>query len=83
MPRDDRCFDPSDARACRQVVALALSARGLHNKLAAKSVGFGDLARASRVFVKVDGYLPPGVEDEMAALAKGHGFSLSVPDRLA
>ena len=83
MPRDDGCFDPSDARACKQVVALALSARGLHNKLTAKSVGFGDLARGSRVFIKIDGCLPPGVEDEMIALAKGHGFSLSVPERFA
>jgi hypothetical protein len=83
MPRDDKCFNPSDARACRQVIALALSAHGLHNKLTAKSAGFYDLARASRVFVKIEGSLPPGVEEEMVALARGYGFSLSVPQVFA
>ena len=81
MPRDDRCFDPSNASACRQVIALALSAHDLRNKLTARTVRFEDLARGSRVFVKIEGFLPPGIEDEMALVAKGYGFSLSVPQR--
>jgi hypothetical protein len=83
MASDNRCFDAHDAKACKQVIALALSSKGLCNTVTARGVGFGDLARGHCVFIKIDGDLPSGVEEEMECLARGYGFRLSVPQRFA
>jgi hypothetical protein len=43
-------------------------------KLTARTIGFSDLARGSSIFVKIHGWQPNPVWDELKTLAHRNGF---------
>lgn len=67
-------FDPSDARACRKVIAQALADRGLFNRLTARTIGFQDLAGADMVFVTIHDWTEGARFAELETIARAHGF---------
>lgn len=65
---------PITFNCAKKLIRSALSARGLENKLTAKTIDFSDLARASCVFVTVHGWRPDPLAAELERLAGEHGF---------
>ena len=67
------------ANECKKTAAIILRGCGVnYDRLTAREVGFEDLARASRVFVKVHGIKPGGAPNLACATARDHGFTLQV-----
>jgi len=61
----------------KQIIKKELDARGLkYDKLTAKAVDFSDLGRESCIFVKVHGWEPNPVWDELKAVAVANGFRI-------
>lgn len=61
--------------ACKKIIAAELQQLGLpYTKLTARTVSFLDLARDSRVFVKIHGWQPNPALSGVEALAKQRGF---------
>ena len=65
---------PADAK---RIIEAALTARKLpFTKLTARTVGFQDLARADCIFVKIHGWTPNPVWEELKLIAKQHHFCI-------
>jgi len=59
----------------KTIIKQAIESRGLQfAKLTAKTVDFTDLARCSRIFVKVHGWQPNPAWSDLQAIAKTNGF---------
>lgn len=67
-------FDPTDARACKRLIAEALGAMGLTHRLSARTIGFADLGGGSMVFVSVHDWHPDPRFENLVTLARAHGF---------
>ena len=61
----------------KKIIRAALSARGMANKLTAKSVDFADLARGACVFVTVHGWKPDPYADDLESAARDNGFRVT------
>ena len=67
---------PTPHRA-KAIIRAELERQGLiYTKLTARTVDFTDLARAKCVFVKIHGWQPNPVWDDLQALAVRHGFRI-------
>lgn len=64
---------PNEAK---RIIADALRQNGREHKLTARSVSFSDLARGSRVYVKIHDWEPNPIADALESLARSHGFAL-------
>lgn len=64
---------PNEAK---RITASKLAELGLTHKLTARTIGFQDLARDDRVFVKIHDWQPSPLADEITAVAREHGFSI-------
>jgi hypothetical protein len=59
----------------KKVIAEKLNSLGLPAyKLTAKTISFMDLARGSKLFVKIHGWQPSPLWDELQKVAKDNGF---------
>ena len=58
----------------KTAVKTWLAQKGLDHKVTARTIDFTDLARASKVFVKVHGWKPDQSWLELETLAKKNGF---------
>ncbi len=63
--------------AAKKIIERELIARSVpFTKLAAQTVHFTDLARTSRIFVKIHGWQPNPVWGELKRIAVAHGFHI-------
>ena len=62
--------------AMKRIIRDKLASFGMDNKLTAKTVSFVDLARANMVFVKVHGWKPNPVANDLEGLARTNGFRI-------
>ena len=59
----------------KKIVAEWLAGNNLpYHKLSARTVDFADLARGSKLFVKVHGWKPNSIWGELRAIASVNGF---------
>ena len=59
----------------KKIIAKKLSDLNLPTfKLTAKTIDFSDLARASKLFVKIHGWQPSPLWDNLQKVAKENGF---------
>ena len=63
-------------KEAKRIIASALAANGLENKLTARTIGFDDLARGSRLFVNIHGWRPSPLAEALARTARENGFSV-------
>jgi len=61
-------------QAAKKIVQSFLTLHNLDYRLTAKTVGFMDLTRGRSIFVKVHGWKPSPLWDELEALAHQHHF---------
>ncbi len=65
---------PSQAK---KIIKFELDRRELpYTKLTAKTISFSDLARADCIFVKIHGWQPNPIWDELKATAIARGFRI-------
>ena len=63
------------AKQANSIIANKLVELGVsYTKLTARTISFSDLARTSCVFVKIHGWKPNPVIQELKELAVSHGF---------
>lgn len=68
---------PVTVSGAKKLIKSALFARGLENKLTAKTIDFSDLTRASCVFVIVHGWRPDPLAADLEKLAREHRFRVT------
>lgn len=69
--------NPATPAFAKKIVQQKLSALKLPAyKLTARTIGFSDLARGQRVFVKIHGWKPDARARELEKVAMAHGFSI-------
>lgn len=68
------------APAAKRLIKAELDRLSLpYAKLTARTVSFEDLARASRLFVKVHGWQPNPAWDKLREIARCNGFYIEAP----
>jgi hypothetical protein len=66
------------ANEAKKIIAAKLNELGLPAyKLSAKTVDFTDLARAQKLFVKINGWKPSPLWDDLQKTAKENGFLIT------
>lgn len=62
----------------KKIITSKLQELGLPNyKLSAKTVDFTDLARASKIFIKIHDWNPSPLWEELQKVAKENGFLIT------
>jgi hypothetical protein len=61
----------------KRIILAELQLRDLpFTKLTARTIGFSDLGRGSRIFVQIHGWQPNAVWAELDGFARRNGFSI-------
>ena len=64
------------ASKAKKIIREKLNQLGLQYRLTAKTVSFSDLARGDCIFVKIHGWKPNPLWDELDKTAKQNGFCI-------
>jgi hypothetical protein len=68
-------MDKITGNKAKKIIADKLETLGLPQyKLTAKTIDFTDLARASKLFVKINGWKPSPLWSDLQETAKANGF---------
>jgi hypothetical protein len=77
MDRAENRGENMTPNAAKKIIRAELEARKLpYTKLTAKTIGFVDLARDSKIFVSIHGWKPNPAWDELQRVAHSNGFCI-------